>query len=225
MVSVACYIAAQYVALAVISVLFSVGLRWQIESVNSLLAIRLAIYSITMALLASAMWYRYRRFSLGDIALRYLPRWKDIGYSILGILVYGALTITVLSVVAGLVDLDLKQAQDIGFSRLYGGDLLAAFLVLVVLTPFIEEVLFRGFLYSRLRLTALPWWVPALVVSLLFGVAHGQWNVGIDTFCLSMVACALREVTGSIWGGIILHTAKNMLAFMLTFVFISGAAG
>ena len=120
---------------------------------------------------------------------------------------------------------DTSQAQSLGFSQLLGGELLIAFVVLVVLTPLFEEALFRGFLYGRLRQTSLPWWVPAVIVSLLFGLAHGQWNVGIDVFVLSMVACGLREVTGSIWAGILLHMAKNMVAFFAVFVFTTGIAG
>ena len=68
----------------------------------------------------------------------------------------------------------------------------------------------------------MPWWLPATLVSALFGVAHGQWNVGLDVFVLSMVACGLREATGSIWAGIVLHMIKNMVAFMATFVFVTG---
>jgi membrane protease YdiL (CAAX protease family) len=54
-------------------------------------------------------------------------------------------------------------------------------------------------------------------VSALFGLAHMQWNVAIDVFVLSMVACYLRELTGSIWAGIILHCLKNLIAFIALF--------
>jgi abortive infection protein len=91
-----------------------------------------------------------------------------------------------------------------------------------VLTPLFEELIFRGFLYGKLRIRAVPWWLSAVVVSALFGLAHMQWNVAIDVFCLSMVACALREVTGSIWAGTLLHIIKNMIAFIIKFVIIQG---
>jgi membrane protease YdiL (CAAX protease family) len=57
-----------------------------------------------------------------------------------------------------------------------------------------------------------------VATSVLFGLIHGQWNVGVDVFVLSMVACSLREVTGSIWAGILLHMLKNALAFYIIFV-------
>ena len=64
----------------------------------------------------------------------------------------------------------------------------------------------------------MPWWGATLLVSVLFGVAHMQWNVGIDVFALSVVMCILRERTNSIWAGFLLHAAKNFVAFYVTFV-------
>jgi len=61
--------------------------------------------------------------------------------------------------------------------------------------------------------------VAALVTSLVFAAVHGQWNVAIDTFALSLVLCALREVTGTIWAGILLHMFKNAIAFYVLFIY------
>ena len=64
----------------------------------------------------------------------------------------------------------------------------------------------------------MPMWPAALIVSIIFGALHGQWNVAIDTFILSMVACYLREATGTIWPGVVIHMTKNAVAFVLLFV-------
>ena len=99
-----------------------------------------------------------------------------------------------------------------------------AFMTMVVLAPLAEEMLFRGYLYGKLRKAA-PIWVSILVASLAFGLAHLwvggtalQWAVTIDTFVLSLMLCALREYTGAIWAGVLLHAIKNGLAFYLLFV-------
>ena len=47
---------------------------------------------------------------------------------------------------------------------------------------------------------------------------HGQWNVGINVFAMSIVLCVMREITGSIYSGILLHMLKNMLAFYLLYI-------
>ena len=57
-----------------------------------------------------------------------------------------------------------------------------------------------------------------LIVSILFGVLHGQWNVGVNVFALSLVLCGLREITGTIYAGMIVHILKNALAFYLLYL-------
>lgn len=61
----------------------------------------------------------------------------------------------------------------------------------------------------------------ALFVSSVFGLVHGQWNVALDTFVLSMVMIALYEKTNNLWACVFLHGLKNFIAFLALFV-ISG---
>ena len=58
----------------------------------------------------------------------------------------------------------------------------------------------------------------ALFVSSVFGLVHGQWNVALDTFVLSMVMIALYEKTNNLWASVLLHGIKNFIAFMALFV-------
>ncbi|HET8884113.1 MAG TPA: CPBP family intramembrane glutamic endopeptidase, partial [Candidatus Saccharimonadales bacterium] len=118
------------------------------------------------------------------------------------------------------------EPQEVGFDNLNRQyEYLLAFATLVIIAPIAEEVLFRGYLYGKLR-KSVPIWAAMIAVSLLFGALHMQWNdgflaglnVGIDVFVLSIVMCSLREVTGSIWAGILLHMLKNGLAFYFLFI-------
>ena len=92
-----------------------------------------------------------------------------------------------------------------------------AFISLVVVAPVAEELIFRGWLYGKLRakIPAIP---AMLVVSILFGIVHGQWNVGVTVFVMSIAMCTLREITGTIWGGILIHILKNGIAFYFLYV-------
>ena len=220
-VASACYVAA-------IIVVRLTGLPINIATPVGSLTYRVMIYGVTALLLAGALWLYYRRNpSLTDFGVPWWPKWKELGLGIAGVAVYILGTMVVLYAATTFFGLNVGQEQDLGLgSRLYGNELTIAFVVLVVLTPLFEELLFRGFLYGRLRaVTKNAWWLPAVVVSVLFGLAHGQWNVGLDVFVLSMVACVLRELSGSIWGGVVLHMIKNMIAFLFTFVFVSGIGG
>ena len=114
--------------------------------------------------------------------------------------------------------IDLNQVQDVGFSALSSRyEYMLAFLALVVIAPIAEEVLFRGYLYGKLR-QYVPIWASVIVTSLLFALVHLQWNVAIDVFVLSVILCLLREKTGSISSSIIVHMIKNAIAFYFLFV-------
>lgn len=161
-----------------------------------------------------------------ELGLRGLPTWTDIGLAPVGLIVS-------LLLAAGLVWLfslfpwfDAGQTQEIGFSLYATGlDRVIAFITLVVLAPIAEEIIFRGWLYGKMRgklseemSDIASMIVSSLLVSILFGVVHMQWNVGVNVFALSLVMCGLREITGTIYAGILLHMLKNGLAFYLLYV-------
>jgi membrane protease YdiL (CAAX protease family) len=167
-----------------------------------------------------------RGLKLGAIGLGRRPKWNDLIKALLGFGVFYALLI-----VAGLIlslifpNLNTNQTQDIGFNTLNNSlDHVLAFVALVFLPPLGEETLVRGYLYSGLRAR---WrFVPAmLATSLLFGIAHLQtgqgasllWAAGVDTFVLSLVLVYLRESTGALYAGMLVHSVNNLIAFGVHF--------
>lgn len=112
---------------------------------------------------------------------------------------------------------NVNQTQNIGYGQLSWRGLLAAALALIVIAPFTEELLFRGFIYRGLR-PAVGRIVGATLTSALFGLVHGQWNVAVDTFLLSMVMIYAYEKHRSLWLTMAIHALKNSLAFILLFV-------
>ena len=113
----------------------------------------------------------------------------------------------------------MSQEQNIGFSKadqpLF--PLILIFLCLVILAPLFEEMLLRGALLGKLR-GKVKFWPAALVTAGVFALIHGQFNVGVMTFILAMYAAYLRERTGAIWSGIMLHATQNLIAFWLRFM-------
>ncbi len=165
--------------------------------------------------------YALKRWTttLEDLGLTRLMIWSDIGLAPLGFLAYAMVT-GVLSMLAVAIFpfFAPDQVQDVGFRNLSSQvGYMLAFVTLVGLAPVVEEVLFRGYLYGKLR-RFVPVWCAVLVSSLLFGAFHGQFNVGLDAFALGLILCSLREITGSIWAGILLHMIKNSLAFYALFL-------
>jgi membrane protease YdiL (CAAX protease family) len=148
-----------------------------------------------------------------------LAHWRvsQVGLVIVGYFAYVVLALLMRYVVGSFMHIQ-DEAQQIGFAQPAGGELVLVFAMLVLLVPVVEEVLFRGFLFKGVR-SGFSFPVTAVVVSTLFAVAHGQLDVGLDVFALSLVLCYLREKTQSLWPGIILHGIKNAIAFTLLFVY------
>ena len=146
--------------------------------------------------------------------------WQQL---LLGVAAYIAIMVAsvfILGLVGQLFpDFQMDQAQDVGLTaNIYNrSEMLAVFGLLVIFTPIVEELIFRGYLYGKFRQKMSVFW-SVLVVSVLFGLAHGQWNVGVVTFVMSIGMCLCREATGSVYPAIIIHMIKNGLAFMLLFV-------
>lgn len=190
---------------------------------NPLLQLTLSIvtYGLMLSILIGvSRWTSRRPTNLKVIGLSRLMTYSDIGWALVGFVVYALLATLALTLATTYLPwFDPKQAQDIGLTSLgVGVEPIIALVLLVVFTPLVEELIFRGYLYGKLRARNIPAWAVMLVVSVIFAAAHGQWNVALDTFALSLVLTALRERTGSIWAGVLIHMIKNAVAFYLLYV-------
>ncbi len=142
----------------------------------------------------------------------------DIGLAPIGYVVYGVIAGLIVNLMSVFPWFNPDQTQDVGFSGYIAGfDRIYAMLAIVFLAPIAEEILMRGWLYGKLRdhLKILP---AILITSLLFAFLHGQWNVSVRVFVLSFILCFLRETTGSIWAGILLHILTNGIAFYSIYI-------
>jgi membrane protease YdiL (CAAX protease family) len=213
---------AQFVLVGIFNLLSSIGIQFVgvNESVfNSV--ITALVYVLTFVLVVVIPWLTLKsKTNRKELGLDKPMSWGSIGMVFPGFVAYILLSVTLLTVVAYILPgIDLQQEQDVGFNALnFRYEYVLAFITLVIIAPFAEEVLFRGYMYGKLRKT-LPLWVSMLVTSLVFGLVHMAWNVGIDTFALSIVLCLLREFTGSIWSSVLLHMLKNGIAFFFIFIY------
>lgn len=193
-----------------------------------------------------------RKFAITkvDLGLNELPTWTDIGLAPVGLIVYALLASAFVAIFSIFPWFNAAETQDVGFNAVYlTSDRIFAFISLVIVAPIAEELIFRGYLYRKIKniffkkdLQNLPESVTqqtqqkskshkkrnhrelvaiaiaTLLTSLAFGVMHGQWNVGVNVFAMSIVLCVMREITGSIYSGILLHMLKNAIAFYLLYV-------
>tara|TARA_R110002073_G_scaffold75329_2_gene183801 strand:- start:1657 stop:2418 length:762 start_codon:yes stop_codon:yes gene_type:complete len=97
----------------------------------------------------------------------------------------------------------------------FGAAAIAGFLVMtIIITPFVEEVFFRGFMFKWMS-GHRPVWLAALVSSILFGIAHILPPQAISAALMALVLCWLYWRTGSIWPAIAAHITNNAIGVLL----------
>ena len=206
------------------------GLAWviikfgvPIESINQAVldtVVSAFIYLVTLLIVIGMPWLiKKYRTNTSEIGLTGLPTWTDIFLAPAGFIVYIIISAILIMVATKfLPGFNIDQIQDVGFNQISKRyEFILAFISLVIIVPVAEEILFRGFLFGKLK-RIIPIWAAVLITSALFGFLHGSWNVGIDTFALSIVLCLLRQFTGSLWASILLHMMKNGIAFYFLFI-------
>lgn len=91
-----------------------------------------------------------------------------------------------------------------------------AMLTNAIVIPILEEVVFRGYIFSRLS-KAMPAIVAALISSAVFGICHGGLLWAVWAFVFGILICAVRIKSGSIVPGMIFHIIVNTFAMIATY--------
>ncbi|MBO4579811.1 MAG: CPBP family intramembrane metalloprotease [Clostridiales bacterium] len=112
---------------------------------------------------------------------------------------------------------DLMGDLTSGMSKLSSYPLWQALLANALLVPVMEEVVFRGYLFSRLS-KAMPEIAAALITSAIFGICHGGIVWAAWAFVFGMIICVFRMKTGSIIPGIIFHIIMNTFATLTSYI-------
>ncbi len=93
-------------------------------------------------------------------------------------------------------------------SVLSGGNPWIQIIATVLIAPILEEIVFRGLIYTRLR-RCMPKLLAAILTSALFGVMHGTIVWFFYTFLLALLMTFIFEKTESLLGNMLLHAAFN----------------
>jgi membrane protease YdiL (CAAX protease family) len=175
------------------------------------------------------LWWlhKHRKLSfINSVGLGSKPPIKSVVFAAITYVVYFVTLIISVAVLTFVIpSLDANQMQQIGFDNAAGQQLIFVFLTLVVMPPIAEEIIFRGFLYQRLK-NLISIYPAAIITSIIFALAHTEflgdnplnWIAAIDTFILSFFLIFLLEKTKSLWASIFLHAIKNLIAFVLLFL-------
>jgi membrane protease YdiL (CAAX protease family) len=191
--------------------------------------------SYPAAFLLSAVAYSLAGFTLWWWFLRGKPKIqkliglkdghiKDAWLAPAGLIAYFVIVAAVIGVLERLIpDLrsNAKLVQQLNVNTIQGNaQIFLGILGLCVIDPIIEELTFRGFVFTGFKQRFSIVWA-AILTSLLFAIPHMLestqgilYEVGLATFIMSLILCWIREQTGNIYVGMLLHGGVNFIALM-----------
>ena len=189
------------------------------------------IYLLSLVIVAAVpYWTLKNRTTRDEMGLRQsLPLWRDLGLApLVYITCFVCTAVAIVLLQVYIPGFNPAQQQEIPFDPdqyMQQYELLLIFLTLAIIAPVAEELLFRGYLFGKLR-KKLPALAVILITAIVFSALHLgigslqdlQWNVAVDTFILALGLGLLRHFTGSVWASILVHVLKNSVAFFVLFI-------
>ncbi|MCW2525692.1 MAG: Conserved rane protein of unknown function [Pseudonocardiales bacterium] len=154
------------------------------------------------------------------------PRWNDLGYAGVGILVIFVLRIFVVGIANGLTHgRASKEAQNVHVDRVTVVGVILLVAVVVIMAPLVEETLFRGVLL-RTFMRRMGFWPAAILSTVIFAGLHvyevdtlaGALTLAGSVACLGIVNCYLNRLTDRVFPGMLTHAAFNGLAVIVLVV-------
>ena len=175
-----------------------------------------AYYYILFALTLIAFWGY-----LGRAARAFLDRIGNVLVSVgIGLVAFYGLNEVIWRALK-LFSLSRTNLNDQAILARMGAAPYSTILIVVFLAPFVEEAIFRGYLFGNIREMSRP--AAYLVSSLLFALLHVwqyaaiNWDLSYLLLMVQYIAPGLVmawvfERSGSLWGSVLLHCAVNGLS-------------
>lgn len=224
------FVGSQFLAaLFITSILIGVGIKPEkvAESINQNDMVR---FFLLLTIDIIVVWFvflllRRAKEKFANIGVAGKLKIKHVVVALKAYAAYFVMFLFVISLAGALGLFNTNQAQDIGFHEPHGYHLVIAFVSLVVLPPIAEEIVFRGYLYHRLKKSTRTA-VAVLITAILFASAHLEigsggplnWAAAVDTFILSFALTYVTERSKSLWPAMLVHAIKNAVAFTALFL-------
>ena len=191
-------------------------------------------YSITMTLICDAILIPIMivimRFDLKKLSKRgydrvlqnvsYAKYLLVIPFSFIGMMVCNFLATFALNALPD----SFTKSYDSAAAAIYSGDKVSMVIAVAIVGPILEELLFRGVVYNRIKDMFNP--VVAIISSaIIFGIFHMNWVQGIYASTLGILLAYLYYKYKTIYASIIMHMTCNTISLIATFLSKEGVKG
>lgn len=170
---------------------------------------------LELALLIPVWWFVFRRHGAGwkELGFRRFT-WKDLGIGC-GLLVGMYVFMLVYGIVLSVFNIE----PDVNWVEIFESQASPGWLIftVVVAAPFLEEILFRGFIFTGFR-NKYGWFTAMLISGVLFAVNHLQLVGLITYFLLGCILAYLRHSSKSLWPPIFFHMIINGVSTGLVYL-------
>ena len=140
---------------------------------------------------------------------------------LLWIFLIGLLMSHALSILLSLLPLDnLLGSYQTVENELFGASWILVVIRAVIVTPVVEELVFRGLVFRRMK-EYTSFWPAAIVSSVLFGLYHMNLIQGIYAFLFGIIICLLYDRYGHLAAAVLVHFGANLLSVILQYANVS----
>ncbi len=177
-----------------------------------------SILSAVIVLLVFFIIFAARKKKISEeVRLYTVPPLKLTGLFVLGVTAQFVVTVFLTVLYALRPDLYDYSASDRFELLLRNANPVVEFIYIAVITPLLEETLFRGIIFTRLK-KIMPT-APAVIISaVIFGAAHGNAEQFVYASLLGLLLAAAFNKFDSLWASFIIHVAFNASSYSLEYL-------
>ncbi len=177
----------------------------------------IVLYGIQVLLMMGVVWFialHKRKGRFRDLGIRYYSIGKTLWYTLISLIAIFAISfiyVFVMNSVFG-IEAPASKIEILVKNRSISNNILL--IVVSFIGPVIEEVFFRGFLYSAFKKN---WGVlPALFLSsVLFSIVHLQLYSFVPLMIIGWLLAYIFEKTKSLFPAIFLHGVYNLILILI----------
>jgi len=110
---------------------------------------------------------------------------------------------------------NMMEGYEVVEDILYSAPLPIQVMATVILAPIVEEILYRGVIYNRMK-RVMNVKLAMILSSVYFGICHGNYVQGLYAFMIGMMFVFVYDKYKTIWAPMLFHISANGMAVMIT---------